>query len=79
MVNDFITSEELWACTTCNACVYECPVTIEHLDSIVEMRRNLVLMESHFPGELNPIFKNLETNFTPWAFNHKIGQIGLKV
>jgi Fe-S oxidoreductase/nitrate reductase gamma subunit len=69
LVNDFITQEELWACTTCNACVYECPVSIEHLDSIVEMRRNLVLMESAFPPELNNVFKNLETNFSPWAFN----------
>ncbi|MBL1214082.1 MAG: 4Fe-4S dicluster domain-containing protein [Ignavibacteriae bacterium] len=69
LVNDYITPEELWACTTCNACVYECPVSIEHLDSIVDMRRNLVLMESDFPAELNPVFKNLETNFTPWAFN----------
>jgi len=51
------------------ACVYECPVTIEHIDSIVDMRRNLVLTESNFPNELNAIFKNLETNFTPWAFN----------
>ncbi|GJQ64476.1 MAG: Fe-S oxidoreductase [Melioribacteraceae bacterium] len=69
LVGDFITSEELWACTTCNACVYECPVTIEHVDSIVDMRRNLVLMESDFPPELNNVFKNIETNFTPWAFN----------
>jgi Fe-S oxidoreductase len=51
------------------ACVYECPVSIEHIDSIVDMRRNLVLMESNFPGELNTVFKNIETNFTPWAFN----------
>lgn len=71
LVHDFITDEELWACTTCNACVYECPVTIEHIDSIIDMRRNLVLMESQFPNELNTIFKNLETNFTPWAFNHQ--------
>jgi Fe-S oxidoreductase len=71
LVHDFITDEELWACTTCNACVYECPVTIEHLDSIIDMRRNLVLMEAQFPQELNTIFKNLETNFTPWAFNHQ--------
>lgn len=71
LIHDFITDEELWACTTCNACVYECPVTIEHIDSIVDMRRNLVLMESQFPNELNTIFKNLETNFTPWAFNHQ--------
>ena len=71
MVNDFITPDELWACTSCNACVYECPVSIEHLDSIIEMRRNLVLMESNFPQELNTVFKNLETNFSPWAFNHQ--------
>lgn len=71
LVHDFITPEELWACTTCNACVYECPVTIEHLDSIIDMRRNLALMEADFPQELNTVFKNIETNFTPWAFNHQ--------
>lgn len=69
LVHNYITDEELWACTTCMACVYECPVTIEHVDSIVDMRRNLVLTESNFPAELNVVFKNIETNFTPWAFN----------
>ncbi len=69
LVHNYITDAELWACTTCNACVYECPVTIEHVDKIVDMRRNLVLMESEFPPELNSVFKNLETNFSPWAFN----------
>lgn len=69
LVHNYIKDEELWSCTTCNACVYECPVTIEHVDAIVDMRRNLVLMESKFPSELNAVFKNLETNFTPWAFN----------
>lgn len=69
IIHDYITDEEIWACTTCNACVYECPVTIEHLDSIIDFRRNLVLMESQFPPELNNVFKNLETNFSPWAFN----------
>jgi Fe-S oxidoreductase len=69
LVHDYVTPEELWQCTTCMACVYECPVSIEHLDSIVGMRRNLVLTESEFPAELNVVFKNLETNFTPWAFN----------
>jgi Fe-S oxidoreductase len=49
--------------------MHECPVTIEHIDTIVDMRRNLVLMESEFPNELNGVFKNLETNGTPWAFN----------
>lgn len=71
LVHDYITDEELWACTTCNACVFECPVTIEHLDSIIDMRRDLVLSEATFPNELNNVFKNLETNFTPWAFNHQ--------
>lgn len=69
LVNNYITADELWACTTCLACVQECPVTIEHLDSIIDMRRNLTLMESKFPPELNNVFKNIETNFTPWAFN----------
>ncbi|MEW6196011.1 MAG: heterodisulfide reductase-related iron-sulfur binding cluster [Bacteroidota bacterium] len=69
LVHNYISDEELWACTTCMACVYECPVTIEHVDSIVDMRRNLVLMESQFPSELNTVFKNIEANFTPWAFN----------
>jgi Fe-S oxidoreductase len=69
LLHNYITDEEIWACTTCNACVYECPVANEHIDSIVDMRRDLVLMESSFPPELNPVFKNLETNFTPWAFN----------
>jgi len=69
LVHNYISDEELWACTTCLACVNECPVTIEHIDSIVDMRRNLVLNESNFPNELNAVFKNLETNGTPWSFN----------
>ena len=69
LIHNYIKPEELWACTTCGACVQECPVTIEHIDTIVDMRRNLVLMESEFPNELNTVFKNLETNFSPWAFN----------
>ncbi|MFZ1290342.1 MAG: heterodisulfide reductase-related iron-sulfur binding cluster [Melioribacteraceae bacterium] len=71
LIHNYIKPEQLWACTTCGACMQECPVTIEHLDTIVDMRRNLVLMESEFPNELNSVFKNLETNFTPWAFNHQ--------
>ena len=68
-LNSYISADELWSCTTCMACMQECPVTIEHVGTIVDMRRNLVLMESDFPSELNNIFKNLETNFSPWAFN----------
>lgn len=69
LVHDYISDIELWECTTCMSCVQECPVMIEHLDSIVDMRRNLVLTESQFPGNLNNVFKSIETNFTPWAFN----------
>jgi len=69
LVHDYVDDKVLWQCTTCMACVQECPVMIEHLDSIVDMRRNLVLTESQFPSGLNNVFKSLETNFTPWAFN----------
>lgn len=68
LIHDYITAEELFACTTCMACVQECPVNIEHVDAIVDMRRSLVLMESSFPPEVQVVFKNLESNFTPWAF-----------
>lgn len=69
LIHDYISDTELWECTTCLACVQECPVMIEHVDSIVDMRRNLVLTKSRFPSNLNNVFKSIETNFTPWAFN----------
>lgn len=69
LVHDYISDTELWQCTTCMACVQECPVMIEHVDSIVDMRRNLVLTESQFPSNLNAVFKSIETNYTPWAFS----------
>jgi len=69
LVHDYVTDKVLWQCTTCMACVQECPVMIEHVDSIVDMRRDLILTESQFPTGLNNVFKSLETNFTPWAFN----------
>jgi Fe-S oxidoreductase len=69
LVHDYIEDKVLWQCTTCMACVQECPVMIEHIDSIVDMRRDLVLTESVFPTNLNNVFKSLETNFSPWAFN----------
>jgi Fe-S oxidoreductase len=68
LLHDYITPEELFACTTCMACVQECPVNIEHVDAIVDLRRDLVLMESNFPPEVQTVFRNLETNFSPWAF-----------
>jgi Fe-S oxidoreductase len=67
LLHNYITPQELFACTTCMACVQECPVNIEHVDAIVEMRRHLVLMESHFPQEVQLVFRNLENNFAPWA------------
>ncbi|HLB01133.1 MAG TPA: (Fe-S)-binding protein, partial [Bacteroidota bacterium] len=70
LVDGYITGQELWACTTCMACVQECPVQIEHVDAIVDMRRFLVLNESRFPKEMQTTFQNLERNFTPWAFSH---------
>lgn len=69
LIHDYIQDIKLWECTTCMACVQECPVMIEHVDSIVDMRRDLVLTESQFPSNLNNVFKSIETNFTPWAFN----------
>jgi Fe-S oxidoreductase len=68
LLHNYITQEELFACTTCMACMQECPVNNEHIPSIVELRRSLVLMESNFPPEVQVVFKNLETNFSPWAF-----------
>jgi Fe-S oxidoreductase/nitrate reductase gamma subunit len=70
LVDSYITEDELWACTTCMACVQECPVQIEHVDAIVDMRRYLVLSESRFPKEMQVTFQNLERNFTPWGFSH---------
>jgi Fe-S oxidoreductase len=62
-----IDPDVLWSCTTCGACVEQCPVDIEHVDHIVDMRRNQVLIESAFPNELNGLFKNLERNANPWG------------
>jgi Fe-S oxidoreductase len=70
LLDQFVTEQELWACTTCMACVQECPVMIEHVDTIVELRRGLVLNESRFPAELHATFSNLERNYTPWGFGH---------
>ena len=64
-----VTPEELWACTTCNACVEACPVNINPLESIIEMRRFLVLEESAAPNSLNVMFSNIENNGAPWAFS----------
>ena len=62
-----IDEDVLWSCTTCGACVEQCPVDIEHVDAIVDMRRYQNLIESAFPAELNGLFKNLENNGNPWG------------
>jgi Fe-S oxidoreductase len=69
LLDNYVTEEELWACTSCRACVQECPVAIDHLDVINGLRRNLVLMESRFPEEVQPAFTSLERNGSPWAFS----------
>ena len=69
LLDHYITEDELWACTSCRACVQECPVAIDQLDVINELRRNLVLMESRFPEEVQPAFESLERNGSPWAFS----------
>jgi heterodisulfide reductase subunit C len=68
LLHDYISVEELRACTTCNACVEECPVSISPLDIILELRRSLVMEESNAPAEWNGMFSNIENNFAPWKF-----------
>lgn len=69
LLYDYITVEELNACTTCNACVQECPVSISPLDIILQMRRFVVMEESKAPDEWNSMFQNIENNFAPWKFS----------
>lgn len=68
LLHNYITVEELRACTTCNACVEECPVSISPLDIILELRRSLIMEESNAPQEWNSMFSNIENNFAPWKF-----------
>jgi ferredoxin len=69
LLHDYITVEELRACTTCNACVEACPVSISPLDIITELRRSLIMEESNAPQEWNSTFSNIENNFAPWKFS----------
>lgn len=69
LLHDHITTEELRACTTCNACVEECPVSINPLEIILQLRRYLVMEESNSPQEWNAMFGNIENNFAPWKFS----------
>ncbi|WP_405209380.1 4Fe-4S dicluster domain-containing protein [Aquimarina sp. LLG6339-5] len=69
LLNDYITQEELWACTSCNACVEACPVSISPLSIILDMRRYLVMEQSAAPTDLNNMMSNIENNGAPWPFN----------
>ncbi len=69
LLHNYITTEELRACTTCNACVEECPVSINPLSIILELRRSLVMEQSNAPAEWNAMFSNIENNFAPWKFS----------
>lgn len=69
LLNDYISPEELWACTSCNACVQECPINIDPLSIIMDMRRYLVMEESAAPQELNMMMTNIENNGAPWQYN----------
>lgn len=69
LLDDYITREELWACTTCNACVQACPVSIDPLSIIMDMRQYLVMEQSAAPSELNVTMTNIENNAAPWPFN----------
>lgn len=69
LLGDYITAEELWACTTCNACVEACPVSINPLSIIIDMRRYLVMEQSAAPTELNNMMSNIENNGAPWPYN----------
>ena len=69
LLRDFISEEELWACTTCNACARECPININHPVLIVDMRRYLVMEEASAPGELKAVFNNIENNGAPWQYS----------
>ncbi|RNC87313.1 MAG: 4Fe-4S dicluster domain-containing protein [Winogradskyella sp.] len=71
LLGDYITHEELWACTTCNACTEACPVSIDPLSIIMEMRRYLVMEQSAAPMELNNMMTNIENNGAPWPYNQQ--------
>ena len=69
LLRDYISEEEIWACTTCNACAKECPININHPTLIVDLRRYLVMEEASAPGELKAVFNNIENNGAPWQYS----------
>mgnify|MGYP006244100993 FL=1 len=71
LLDDYITPEELWACTSCNACVETCPIGIDPLSIIMDMRQYLVMEQSAAPRDLNNMMSNIENNGAPWPFNNQ--------
>jgi Fe-S oxidoreductase len=71
IVDNYISQDELWSCTTCGACMQQCPVYIEHIPAIVDLRRSLVMMESDFPEEVQITFENLENQGNPWGLDNE--------
>jgi Fe-S oxidoreductase len=71
LLNDYISPEEIWACTSCNACVESCPIGIDPLSIIMDMRQYLVMEKSSAPGDLNNMMGNIENNGAPWPFNNQ--------
>ena len=69
LLGNYISEEEIWACTSCNACVQECPINIDPLSIIVDLRRYLVMEESKMPSELTGMMTNIENNGAPWQFS----------
>lgn len=67
LLGEVIPEEEIWDCTTCRSCEQQCPIFVQHVDKTIEMRRNLVLMESRFPSEAQLAFRNMENNGNPWG------------
>ena len=67
LVPDAVPEESVWDCVTCGACVQACPVSIEHVDHIVDLRRHLVMVESSFPGEADPMLRDIERASNPWG------------
>jgi Fe-S oxidoreductase len=69
LIRDYISEEEIWACTTCNACTDACPVNINPMEIIVDLRRYLIMEESKSPDSITAMFNNIENNGAPWAFS----------
>ena len=69
LIENYVSSEEIWACTSCNACVEACPIGIDPLSIIMDMRRYMVMEKSAAPSELNNMMTNIENNGAPWPFN----------